>query len=53
VPHEKFNVTVIPKSYQSPWEEKPFDNETLLANISTHLPEPPFKLTPANYKCFN
>lgn len=53
VPPEKFNVTVIPKAYQSPWEEKPIDNETLLANISTHLPEPPYKLTPANYKCFN
>lgn len=53
VPPEKFNVTVIPKSYQSPWEEKPIDNETMLASISTHLPEPPYKLTPANYKCFN
>uniref|UniRef100_A0A8C1RIW2 Uncharacterized protein n=1 Tax=Cyprinus carpio TaxID=7962 RepID=A0A8C1RIW2_CYPCA len=53
VPPEKFNVTVIPKSYQSPWEEKPIDNETLLASINTHLPEPPYKLTPANYKCFN
>ncbi|XP_016418249.1 myozenin-2-like isoform X1 [Sinocyclocheilus rhinocerous] len=53
VPPEKFNVTVIPKSYQSPWEEKPIDNESLLAKISTHLPEPPYKLTPANYKCFN
>ncbi|XP_073680523.1 myozenin-2 [Garra rufa] len=53
VPPEKFNVTVIPKSYQSPWDEKPIDRETLLANISIHLPEPPFKLTPANYKCFN
>ncbi|XP_059398714.1 myozenin-2-like [Carassius carassius] len=53
VPPEKFNVTVIPKSYQSPWEKKPIGNETLLASISTHLPEPPYKLTPANYKCFN
>ncbi|XP_051734188.1 myozenin-2 [Ctenopharyngodon idella] len=53
IPPEKFNVTVIPKSYQSPWEEKPIDSETLLTTISTHLPEPPYKLTPANYKCFN
>ncbi|KAI7796403.1 putative myozenin-3, partial [Triplophysa rosa] len=53
VPHERFNVTVIPKSYQSPWEEKLLDSEALLASISTRLPEPPHKLTPANYKCFN
>ncbi|XP_051960716.1 myozenin-2 [Xyrauchen texanus] len=53
VPHEKFNVTVIPKSYQSPWEEEPIDREMLLANISNRLPEPPYKLTPSNYKCFN
>ncbi|XP_067231660.1 myozenin-2 [Chanodichthys erythropterus] len=53
VPPEKFNVTVIPKSYQSPWEKKTIDSETLVTTISTHLPEPPYKLTPANYKCFN
>ncbi|XP_067279342.1 myozenin-2 [Pseudorasbora parva] len=53
VPPEKFNVTVIPKSYQSPWEEKPIDSGTFLATISINLPEPPYKLTPANYKCFN
>ncbi|XDV39011.1 hypothetical protein PO909_008312 [Leuciscus waleckii] len=53
VPPEKFNVTVIPKSYRSPWEEKLINRETLLATISTSLPEPPYKLTPANYKCFN
>ncbi|KAF5896424.1 ADP-ribosylation factor-like protein 3, partial [Clarias magur] len=52
IPPEKFNVTVIPKSYCSPWEEQS-NNETLLTAISSHLPEPPFKLAPANYKCFN
>ncbi|KAM9451434.1 myozenin-2 [Clarias gariepinus] len=52
IPPEKFNVTVIPKSYCSPWEERS-NNETLLADISSRLPEPPFKLAPANYKCFN
>lgn len=51
VPPEKFNVTVIPKSYCSPWEE-PSETETLLAEISSRLPEPPHKL-PANYRCFN
>ncbi|XP_026794685.1 myozenin-2 isoform X1 [Pangasianodon hypophthalmus] len=52
IPPEKFNVTVIPKSYCSPWEEQS-DNESLLPAISSRLPEPPQKLTPANYRCFN
>ncbi|KAL7844518.1 hypothetical protein SRHO_G00230570 [Serrasalmus rhombeus] len=52
VPHEKFNVTIVPKSYCSPWEE-PNDSETLLANINANLPEPPQKHTPAKYKSFN
>uniref|UniRef100_A0A3B4C8C3 Myozenin 3a n=1 Tax=Pygocentrus nattereri TaxID=42514 RepID=A0A3B4C8C3_PYGNA len=52
VPHEKFNVTIVPKSYCSPWEE-PSDSETLLANINANLPEPPQKHTPSNYKSFN
>ncbi|XP_072517922.1 myozenin-2 [Salminus brasiliensis] len=52
VPHEKFNVTIVPKSYCSPWEQ-PDDSATLLANINALLPEPPYKLTPATYKCFN
>lgn len=53
VPPEKFNITVIPKSYRSPWEEKPIDRETLLATLNAHLPEPPYKITTADYKCFN
>ncbi|XP_017347580.1 myozenin-2 [Ictalurus punctatus] len=52
IPPEKFNFTVIPKSYCSPWEEQS-DNETLLATINSQLPEPPHKLGPANYRCFN
>ncbi|XP_062867636.1 myozenin-2 [Trichomycterus rosablanca] len=52
IPPEKFNVTVIPKSYSSPWEESS-NSTVLLAAISARLPEPPCKLTPANYKCFN
>ncbi|TRY98357.1 hypothetical protein DNTS_021784 [Danionella cerebrum] len=53
IPPEKFNITVIPKSYRSPWEEKSIDCETLLVDLSTQLSEAPYKLTPANYKCFN
>ncbi|XP_048851221.1 myozenin-2-like isoform X2 [Brienomyrus brachyistius] len=53
IPHEKFNVTVIPKSYYSPWREDLRAGEKILATIDAHLPELPQKLTPANYKCFN
>ncbi|KAG7484557.1 hypothetical protein MATL_G00050630 [Megalops atlanticus] len=53
IPHEKFNVTVIPKSYRNPWREDLSDSEKLLATLNVHLPEPPQKLTPPNYKCFN
>uniref|UniRef100_A0A8C9S915 Myozenin-3-like n=1 Tax=Scleropages formosus TaxID=113540 RepID=A0A8C9S915_SCLFO len=52
IPHEKFNVTVIPKSYCSPWRKEPSASEKLLT-INAQLPEPPEKLTPANYRCFN
>ncbi|KAI5622272.1 myozenin-2, partial [Silurus asotus] len=52
IPPEKFNITIIPKSYCSPWEEQS-DNETLLAVISSRLPEPPYKPDSANYRCFN
>ncbi|XP_023680841.2 myozenin-3 [Paramormyrops kingsleyae] len=53
IPHEKFNVTVIPKSYYSPWREDLGAGEKLLATIHAHLPELAQKLTPADYKCFN
>ncbi|XP_030638925.1 myozenin-2 [Chanos chanos] len=53
VPHERFNVTVIPKSYYSPWQQQNSNEAEVLATICASLPEPPYKLTPANYKCFN
>ncbi|XP_062392786.1 myozenin-2 [Sardina pilchardus] len=53
VPHERFNITIIPKSYSSPWHEEKRDGDTVVASISANLPELPAKLTPANYKCFN
>ncbi|XP_063059902.1 myozenin-2 [Engraulis encrasicolus] len=52
VPHERFNITIIPKSYCSPWHERS-DGDATVAAISANLPDPPFKRTPANYKCFN
>ncbi|CAL8355172.1 unnamed protein product [Merluccius merluccius] len=50
VPHEKFNATVIPRSYSSPWREALGDNQKLLAALTEQLPQPP---VPTNYRCFN
>ncbi|XP_044061351.1 myozenin-2 isoform X3 [Siniperca chuatsi] len=53
VPHEKFNTTVIPKSYWSPWREALGGSEELLNALNTQLPQLPQRLQPANYRCFN
>ncbi|XP_018555024.1 myozenin-2 isoform X2 [Lates calcarifer] len=53
IPHEKFNTTVIPKSYCSPWREALGKNEELLNALNTQLPQLPQRLQPANYRCFN
>ncbi|XP_042275076.1 myozenin-2 isoform X1 [Thunnus albacares] len=53
IPHEKFNTTVIPKSYSSPWREALGDREELLAVLSSQLPQLPHRQQPANYRCFN
>ncbi|XP_022607384.1 myozenin-3 [Seriola dumerili] len=53
IPHEKFNTTVIPKSYCSPWSEALGNNEELLNILNTQLPELPQTLQPSNYRCFN
>uniref|UniRef100_A0A673JJG1 Myozenin 3a n=1 Tax=Sinocyclocheilus rhinocerous TaxID=307959 RepID=A0A673JJG1_9TELE len=53
IPREKFNTTVIPKSYCSPWREALGENEELLPSLNTQIAEPPQKLPPANYRCFN
>ncbi|KAF7228106.1 myozenin-2 isoform X2 [Nothobranchius furzeri] len=52
IPHEKFNTTVIPKSYCSPWREALGDEEVLNA-LNTQLPQVPQRQQPANYRCFN
>ncbi|MBN3297378.1 MYOZ2 protein, partial [Amia calva] len=52
IPHEKFNVTVIPKSYRSPWRDAPGQNE-LLATLNIQLPEPPQKPGATTFRCFN
>ncbi|XP_076595732.1 myozenin-2-like [Chaetodon auriga] len=53
IPHEKFNATVIPKSYCSPWMEALGGNDELLNALNTQLPQLPQGLQPANYRCFN
>uniref|UniRef100_A0A3Q4H1E1 Myozenin 3a n=1 Tax=Neolamprologus brichardi TaxID=32507 RepID=A0A3Q4H1E1_NEOBR len=40
IPREKFNTTVIPKSYCSPWMEALGDNEQLLNTLNTQSPMP-------------
>ncbi|KAI5100720.1 myozenin-2 [Silurus meridionalis] len=52
IPREKFNITVIPRSYCSPWREALWGNEELLSSMNPQLPQPE-KLQPANYRCFN
>lgn len=53
VPHERFNTTVIPKSYSSPWRDALGNNEELLVALESQLPQLPQKLEPANYRSFN
>uniref|UniRef100_A0A8C2B9Z6 Myozenin 3a n=1 Tax=Cyprinus carpio TaxID=7962 RepID=A0A8C2B9Z6_CYPCA len=53
IPREKFNATVIPKSYCSPWREALGENEELLSSLNTQIVEEHQKLPPANYRCFN
>lgn len=53
IPREKFNTTVIPKSYTSPWSEALGDNVELLNALNTQLPQLPQRLQPPNYRCFN
>ncbi|KAA0709776.1 Myozenin-2 Calsarcin-1 FATZ-related protein 2 [Triplophysa tibetana] len=52
IPREKFNSTVIPKSYCSPWREALGESEEL-SNLEDQLSQTPKKLPPANYRCFN
>uniref|UniRef100_A0A673K9P9 Myozenin-2-like n=1 Tax=Sinocyclocheilus rhinocerous TaxID=307959 RepID=A0A673K9P9_9TELE len=47
IPREKFNATVIPKSYCSPWQEALGENEELLSSLNTQIAEPPQKLPDA------
>lgn len=53
IPREKFNVTVIPKSYCSPWREALGADEGPVSSLGAQLTQPPQKQQLANYRCFN
>ncbi|XP_067899154.1 myozenin-2-like [Heterodontus francisci] len=53
IPPEKFNVTAVPKSYQSPWAEALVDQPDVLETMINQLPEVPVKAQSQTYRCFN
>ncbi|XP_068442390.1 myozenin-2-like isoform X3 [Clinocottus analis] len=53
IPHEKFNTTVIPKSYSSPWSQALGDNTDLLEALNSQLPQLPQRHQLSSYRCFN
>ncbi|XP_062908692.1 myozenin-2 [Mobula hypostoma] len=53
IPPEKFNVTAIPRSYQSPWAEALGEQADILETVITQLPEAPPKAEAQAYRCFN
>ncbi|XP_048399497.1 myozenin-2 [Stegostoma tigrinum] len=53
IPPEKFNITAVPKSYQSPWTEALMDQPDLLESTINQLPEAPVKAQSQTYRCFN
>ncbi|XP_054648333.1 myozenin-2-like isoform X2 [Dunckerocampus dactyliophorus] len=53
IPREKFNTTVIPRSYCSPWREALGRNDELLEALSAQLAPLPQRYQPAKYRCFN
>ncbi|KAG9346724.1 hypothetical protein JZ751_007038, partial [Albula glossodonta] len=53
IPREKFNITVVPKFYCSPWREALGESEELLSTLNFQIPEPPQRQQPTVYRCFN
>lgn len=51
MPPEKFNVTVTPKGYCSPWREAL--GETGGQQFAVTLPDPPYKQYVTQFRCFN
>ncbi|XP_041049069.1 myozenin-2 [Carcharodon carcharias] len=53
IPPEKFNVTAVPRSYQSPWSEALIDQAELVESMVNQLPEVPVKAQSQTFRCFN
>ncbi|XP_078509729.1 myozenin-3 [Lissotriton helveticus] len=54
VPHEKFNITAIPKSYRSPWcEELDYQGNAVTVNVPVDLPEPSINSLDVENRSFN
>ncbi|XP_038652169.1 myozenin-2-like [Scyliorhinus canicula] len=53
IPPEKFNITAVPKSYQSPWTEALTGQPDLVESMVNQLPEVPVKVQSQAYRCFN
>ncbi|XP_007906353.1 myozenin-2 isoform X2 [Callorhinchus milii] len=51
IPPERFNSTVVPKSYHSPWAEAMNEEHDYVESISANLPEPPPQSQA--FRCFN
>ena len=49
---EKFNITSVPKSYHSPWEQALTSDPALAETLLVGLPEPAAQPLPG-YKSFN
>ncbi|XP_034399928.1 myozenin-2-like [Cyclopterus lumpus] len=52
IPRERFNTTVIPKSYSSPWSKALGDDTELLEALNSQLPQLPQRQQPSS-RCFN
>ena len=53
IPPEKFNITAVPKSYHSPWEQAIISDPTLADTLITHLPDPEPQPDLPGFKSFN
>ncbi|XP_071333711.1 myozenin-2-like [Trachinotus anak] len=53
IPAEKFNFTVVPKSYHSPWEQAIINDPALADTLTIRMPEPEPRVDVPGYKSFN
>ncbi|XP_043925329.1 myozenin-3 [Protopterus annectens] len=53
VPPEKFNRTVIPKSYQTPWHQALLNEGNVIEPETIQISVPPGKQSEMHYRCFN